>query len=172
MTGKEKCELLKEIRKEIARINNIIYLSAKCDSKHCCNGTCPICDAEIKYLENELNEKATRGERITLSNISVDTLSNLINNYSNNNALKIQNEFNENIDNIEKNNNDEVIHKEAATLICDLDLTVRTYNILKKFGVQTLEDALNMDERKIGKRATQELKKYIFLSNLESKSYD
>lgn len=74
MTGKQKCELLRKIREEIAEQNDIVYLSKDCGHKVCRTGTCPICEAEVKYLENELNEKAQRGERIELKGISFATL--------------------------------------------------------------------------------------------------
>ena len=38
-----------------------------------------MCDAEIKYLENELNEKAARGEKITLSGLSLNSFDDYIN---------------------------------------------------------------------------------------------
>ena len=76
--GKRKCELLKQIRREIAAANNIVYLTAECTHKGPCKGTCPMCDAEIKYLENELNEKAARGEKIVLSGISLESFDSFI----------------------------------------------------------------------------------------------
>ena len=76
--GKRKCELLKQIRREIAVANNIVYLTAECTHKGPCKGTCPMCDAEIKYLENELNEKAARGEKIVLSGISLNSFDSFI----------------------------------------------------------------------------------------------
>ena len=32
MTGKEKCNLLKEIRRELAESNGIVYLTSECSS--------------------------------------------------------------------------------------------------------------------------------------------
>ena len=79
MTGKEKCNLLREIRKQIARANDIVYLSADCTYDGPCKGTCRVCDAEIQYLENALNEKVKRGESICLSGLSVDALVGSVN---------------------------------------------------------------------------------------------
>lgn len=76
--GKRKCELLKQIRREIAEANGIVYLTSECTHKGPCKGTCPMCDAEIKYLENELNEKAARGEKIVLSGISLGSFDSFI----------------------------------------------------------------------------------------------
>jgi len=69
MTGKEKCELLRSIRRKIAEDNNIEFLSADCNNEDDCAGTCPKCDAEIRFLEAELNRKAAQGESISISGI-------------------------------------------------------------------------------------------------------
>lgn len=58
MTGKEKCQLLRDIRKKIAENNNIEFPQAQCDYVgDDCSGTCPICDMELNYLEHELTKK-------------------------------------------------------------------------------------------------------------------
>lgn len=74
MTGKEKCEMLREIRRQIAESNDIVYLSAECHHTGDCAGTCPLCDAEIRYLDDEINRKIENDERVTLSGISVKDL--------------------------------------------------------------------------------------------------
>ena len=74
MTGKEKCNLLRHIRKEIAKANNIPYQPDDCYYPgNDCPGTCPKCDAEIRALETMLNQKAARGEKLNLAGISLDT---------------------------------------------------------------------------------------------------
>ena len=55
MKGKEKCKALKEIRKQIAENNNIEYVVSECKHKGECKGTCPKCEAEVRYLEKELD---------------------------------------------------------------------------------------------------------------------
>ena len=52
--GKDICKYLKEVRKNIADENNIPLEQEECTFEGECNGTCPHCDAEIKYLEEEL----------------------------------------------------------------------------------------------------------------------
>ena len=76
MTGKEKCELLREIRRQIAESNDIVYLSAECHHTGDCAGTCPLCDAEIRYLDDEINRKIENGERVTVSGLSVNAFEN------------------------------------------------------------------------------------------------
>ena len=53
MTGKEKCKLLKAIRREIAETNGIVYLTSECTFEGECKGTCPKCDAEIRMGDLE-----------------------------------------------------------------------------------------------------------------------
>ena len=55
--GKRKCELLKSIRKEIAEKYNLQYTPVECTYEGDCLGTCPMCDAELKDLQRQLDEK-------------------------------------------------------------------------------------------------------------------
>ena len=57
MNGKDKCKLLKEIREEIARENDIEFESEECTFEGDCSGTCPKCEEELRYLENEIDKK-------------------------------------------------------------------------------------------------------------------
>lgn len=49
--GKTICKKLKRIRKEIAIINDIVLKQTICTNNEPCIGTCPICEAELLYLE-------------------------------------------------------------------------------------------------------------------------
>jgi len=55
--GKKKCEVLKEIRQKIADANGIKYTPNECHHEGECAGTCPQCEAEVKYIESELEKK-------------------------------------------------------------------------------------------------------------------
>lgn len=55
--GKEKCDFLKSIRKEIADRYGIFYQINECSFQGECKGTCPMCEQETKYLERELKKK-------------------------------------------------------------------------------------------------------------------
>lgn len=57
MRGKEKCKALKEIRKQIAEKNDIEFAVSECTHKGDCKGTCPKCEAELRYLERQLELK-------------------------------------------------------------------------------------------------------------------
>lgn len=69
MKGRDKCELLNEIRQNIARENGIDFVIYECTFEGDCSGTCPKCEAELKYLEAELARKQARGEKINLNGI-------------------------------------------------------------------------------------------------------
>ena len=60
--GKKLCEKLKEIRMEVARTNDIPYQPAECKHKGDCAGTCPRCEAEVRYLERQLDLKRMVGK--------------------------------------------------------------------------------------------------------------
>ncbi len=69
MNGKEKCKILKEIRTDIARANGIPLEIPECTHKGDCKGTCPRCEAEVKYLENKLAERKKRGLKIAVAGV-------------------------------------------------------------------------------------------------------
>ena len=52
--GKKICEQLKQIRCDIARNNDIPFETRECQHQGECSGTCPRCEAEVRYLETEL----------------------------------------------------------------------------------------------------------------------
>ena len=55
--GKNICKYLKEVRKNIANEYNIPLEQEECTFEGECNGTCPHCEAEVKYIEQELSKK-------------------------------------------------------------------------------------------------------------------
>lgn len=57
MNGKDKCEMLKTVRKQIAEKYGLHYEPTKCNHQGDCAGTCPRCDAELKDLESQLESK-------------------------------------------------------------------------------------------------------------------
>ena len=64
MTGKEKCEFLREIRKNMAEANGIPYESRECNFEGDCSGTCPFCEKEAADLLEALKEKEKQGIEI------------------------------------------------------------------------------------------------------------
>ena len=51
--GKRICRQLRKIRRQIARENDIALVTTECRHKGSCLGTCPKCEAEIRYLEEQ-----------------------------------------------------------------------------------------------------------------------
>ena len=69
--GRKVCNTLKEIRRQIADRNDIAYLTTDCHFEGECQGTCPKCEAELKYLENELHKRRLAGKAATVAGISL-----------------------------------------------------------------------------------------------------
>lgn len=69
--GKETCKILKEIRRQIADANGIEFVTSECRYKGDCLGTCPKCEAEVSYLEQQLSARSVAGKAIALAGISV-----------------------------------------------------------------------------------------------------
>lgn len=65
--GKKVCELLKDIRKQIADDNGIEYTPISCDHERDCPGTCPQCDKELKELQEILYRKESSNEPIIIN---------------------------------------------------------------------------------------------------------
>lgn len=72
--GHAKCISLREVRQKVARANQIPYDTEECDNLGPCWGTCPKCDAEVAYLDRELQKKKERGERIVLQGLGDEVL--------------------------------------------------------------------------------------------------
>ena len=71
MNGKEKCKALKEIRQQIAEKNDIAFAVSECTHQGDCKGTCPKCEAELRYLERQLELKKSLGKAVAVAGISV-----------------------------------------------------------------------------------------------------
>ena len=68
--GKSTCKVLKDIRQKIANENGISYAPKECHYKGECKGTCPACETEVRYLEEELKRKRRNGFAIKLGGIA------------------------------------------------------------------------------------------------------
>ena len=67
MKGKDKCNLLKSIRIELAEVNNIAYTPHSCDNTEECPGTCDMCDAESLWLLHTMKRMEKKGFPISYS---------------------------------------------------------------------------------------------------------
>ena len=69
--GKRTCKILKEIRQQIAEANDIEYVVEECQYRGDCLGTCPKCEAEVRYLEEQLHQRQLLGKAAMVAGISV-----------------------------------------------------------------------------------------------------
>ena len=72
--GKQTCKILKEIRRQIAEANDIEFITSECQYQGDCLGTCPKCESEVRYLEQQLERKRIAGKAITVLGISAGML--------------------------------------------------------------------------------------------------
>lgn len=64
--GKATCEILKNVRKTIADANGIDYQPKECKHQGDCSGTCPKCEAETRYIENQLSLRMVAGKAVKI----------------------------------------------------------------------------------------------------------
>lgn len=82
------------------------------------------------------------------------------------------------MDSVMKEATGEIIAKSSNMIIEDLDLSVRSYNCLKRAGIQTVEELTQKTEdemlrvRNLGKKSFKEVKEKIYELNMSFKSYE
>lgn len=76
--GKQTCKILKEIRRQIAEANGIEFVTSECRYKGDCLGSCPKCEAEVRYLEQQLRARSLAGKAVALAGISAASLAMLL----------------------------------------------------------------------------------------------
>ena len=69
--GRHTCNTLKAIRKQIADANDIEYEPQECTHEGECAGTCPACEAEVRYLESELIKRKGLGKKVAVAGIAM-----------------------------------------------------------------------------------------------------
>jgi hypothetical protein len=55
--GKDKCEFLRNIRRQVANKYGLRYEPQECHHDRDCPGTCPVCDAELSDIQRQLKER-------------------------------------------------------------------------------------------------------------------
>ena len=68
--GDAICKVLKDVRQKIATENGISYHPEECHHKGECTGTCPGCEKEIRYLEEQLKNKQHSGLGLKVAGIA------------------------------------------------------------------------------------------------------
>ena len=61
----------KEIRLQVARTNDIPYEPTECKHKGDCSGTCPKCEQEVRYIEQQLNKRRTLGKAVAVAGVAI-----------------------------------------------------------------------------------------------------
>ncbi len=74
MRGKHTCRILKEIRRKIAEANDIEFVTSECRYQGDCSGTCPKCEAEVRYLERQLRMRQLMGKAVVLAGVSAGVM--------------------------------------------------------------------------------------------------
>lgn len=64
--GKAVCKVMKRIRQVIAEANNIAYSPTECSHTTCRSGNCLMCEQELLYLTQQIEQKQNNGEIINL----------------------------------------------------------------------------------------------------------
>ena len=69
--GKHICKELKAVRRKIAEENGIPLEIKECTYNGPCKGTCPRCEAEVRFLENELAKRIRLGKVATVAGLAL-----------------------------------------------------------------------------------------------------
>lgn len=69
--GRNICNTLKAIRKQIADANGISYSPDECHFKGECKGTCPKCEQDVRDLEHELHLRQMAGKAIKVAGVAL-----------------------------------------------------------------------------------------------------
>ena len=143
MTGKEKCELLKAMRKEIAEANEIVYLTSECTFQGDCPGFCPKCDAEARYLDSELNRLAKEGKDIKVSGLTYQKFLATAEATVASTQSVPDNEI------MIEGHADYFKEKVLSMRVEELDFSSRTQNALMRAGINTVEEIISYTEDEI-----------------------
>ncbi len=68
--GKKICETLRAVRRRIAVENGIGYTPTQCNHEGPCSGTCPACERERLYIEEQLWLKHTAGKALKVVGVA------------------------------------------------------------------------------------------------------
>ena len=69
--GKRICNTLKEVRMQVAKANDITYAPTECHHEGDCAGTCPKCEAEVRWLEQQLQLRRQLGKAVAVVGVSM-----------------------------------------------------------------------------------------------------
>ena len=75
--GKKTCEVLRAVRKRVADLNGIQYAPVECTHEGDCIGTCPACERERQYVEEQLSLRAMAGHTLKVVGVAAGLTSML-----------------------------------------------------------------------------------------------
>ena len=144
MTGRQKCKMLKELRKRIAEANNIPFETFECTSKGYCQGYCPRCNQEVDELSKKLNEIERSGGKVIYPQIPLDEIETESSNDGYADCLEAFTK----VYTMGMLVKDEPVKGVYKMSLEELGLSVRTYNCLKRANIHMVEDLVkrSMDD--------------------------
>ena len=77
MRGKQTCRILRQIRAEIARRNDLDLVIRECTFQGECRGTCPRCEQEVRYLEEQLEKRRRLQKGVALAGVAAGMIAAL-----------------------------------------------------------------------------------------------
>lgn len=77
MNGKDKCRILKGVRRQVAEANGIDLQMPECTHQGPCRGTCPRCESEVRQLEEALSHKHSLGRKVVVAGVAALALANV-----------------------------------------------------------------------------------------------
>lgn len=165
MTRKEKCTMLRLFLMNIAEKNNCIYLSSECDQECNCSGPCKKLNAELYWLLKEVRYYG-EDEPVTLSARSLYARRFFFSDpdkFSPSYFIKCPEDAADESwlahvidwETWEKLHTQEEPDEEAARAmeellaapVTELDLGVRAFNTMMRYGTRTIGDLAQMSER-------------------------
>lgn len=77
-TGRRICDILKDIRQQVAFDNDISLHFEKCTYQGECTGTCPRCESELAIINEQLKERKSNNLPILISKYSLNQINVVI----------------------------------------------------------------------------------------------
>lgn len=69
VNGRQKCEMINQIRRKVADNNDIDFVIYDCTFEGECSGRCQKSDSELSYLERELEKRQDDGIELNLKGV-------------------------------------------------------------------------------------------------------
>ena len=162
--GKRKCEITKNVRRKVAEVNNIPFSTEECDYDGPCSGTCPKCDAETQYLNEELQKKEARGEAVILEGLADEIIADFIDSQP-----SVQEDDPPVLGALDYREFGEFVDRHNVR-IRELGLSLRSYHILKRAGIRTVGELCELTDEEFRQVCRQKQNVYVeILAKLHEK---